>query len=91
MKASTCKKNGGFALEHVFSHDETAHKVFYLLLQVALLFFQLMTKSPFLTRTFPKWLDSLKNVAYHLLEAWRNLRIDAPAFLVLLDVPLETS
>jgi hypothetical protein len=85
------QKNGGFALEHVFSHDEIAHKIFYLLLQIALLFFQLMTKSPSFTCAFPKGLGSLKNVAYRLLEAWRNLRMEDPAFLALLALPLNTS
>lgn len=85
------QKNGGFALEHAFSHDETAHKIFYLLLQIALLFFQLMTKSPAFSRTFPKGLGSLKNVAYRLLEAWRNLRMEDAAFLTLLALPLDTS
>lgn len=85
------QKKGGFALEHVFSHDETAHKIFYLLLQIALLFFQLMTKSPAFSRTFPKGLGSLKNVAYRLLEAWRNLRMEDPAFLALPALPLDTS
>ncbi len=85
------QKNGGFALEHVFSHDETAHKIFYLLLQIALLFFQLMTKSPAFSRAFPKGLGSLKNVAYRLLEAWRNLRITDRALCALLTLPLDTS
>ncbi len=85
------QKNGGFALEHVFSHDETAHKIFYLLLQIALFFFQLMTKSPAFARAFPKGLGSLKNVAYRLLEAWRNLRITDQALCALLSLPLDTS
>jgi hypothetical protein len=85
------QKNGGFALEHVFSHDETAHKIFYLLLQLALLFFQLMTKSAAFARVFPTGLGSLKNVAYRLLEAWRNLRIEDRALLAFLARPLDTS
>ena len=85
------QKNGGFALEHVFSQNETAHKVFYLLLQIALLFFQLMAKGPAFTRTFPKGLGSLKNIAYRLLEAWRNLRLEDRALLALLALPLDTS
>jgi hypothetical protein len=85
------QKNGGFALEHVFSHDETAHKIFYLLLQMALLFFQLMTKSTSFTQAFPKGLGSLKNVAYRLLEAWRNFRIEDRALLALLALPIDTS
>jgi hypothetical protein len=85
------QKNGGFALEHVFSHHETAHKIFYLLLQIALFFFQLMTKSAAFFRAFPKGLGSLKNVAYRLLEAWRNLRIPNGASCAFLALPLDSS
>ena len=81
------QKKGGFALEHAFSQHETAHKIFYLLLQLALIFFQLMSKSPFLQQAFPKGLGSLKNIAYRLLEAWRNLRLEDQAFLDLLLFP----
>lgn len=77
------QKNGGFALEHVFSHHATAHKVFYLLLQIALIFFQRMTKSQAFSQAFPKGLGSLKNIAFRVLEAWRNLQLDDPAFRAL--------
>jgi hypothetical protein len=79
------QKNGGFCLEHAYSQNETAHKVFYLLLQIALTFFQLMAKSQFFNHAFPKGVGSLKNIAYRLLEAWRNLRLDDQAFLILFD------
>ena len=36
------QKNGGFNLEHAYSQDETASKVFYFLLQIAYLIFQLL-------------------------------------------------
>jgi hypothetical protein len=85
------QKNGGFALEHVFSHHETAHKVFYLLLQIALIFFQLMTKSSAFSQAFPKGLGSLKNFAFRMLEAWRNLQLDDPAFLALATTCPNTS
>jgi len=74
------QKNGGFFLEHAYSLNETAHKVFYLLLQITMIFFQLMVKSQFFNQTFPKGVGSLKNIAYRLLEAWRNLRLDDQAF-----------
>jgi len=86
-----CQKNGGFALEHAFSHHEIAHKVFYLLLQMAIIFFQLMAKSPFLAKAFPAGLGALKNIAFRLLEAWRNLRLDDQAFLALRALPADTS
>lgn len=85
------QKTGGFALEHIFSQHAVAHKIFYLLLQVALLFFFLMTKSSAFRKVFPKGVGSLKNIAYRLLEAWRNLRLDEQAFLALLIPPLDTS
>jgi len=85
------QKNGGFALEHVFSQNENAHKVFYLLLQLAVTFFQLMAKSDNFIQDFPKGVGSLKNIAFRLLEAWRNLRLDDQAFLALLAFPNDTS
>ena len=85
------QKNDGFELEHVFSRHETAHKVFYLLLQIATIFFQLMAKSAFFHKTFPYGVGSLKNIAFRLLEAWRNLRLDDQAFLALTVIPPDSS
>lgn len=85
------QKNGGFFLEHAYSQNETAHKVFYLLLQIAMIFFQLMAKSQFFKHAFPKGVGALKNIAYRILEAWRNLRLEDQAFLALLEFPLNSS
>lgn len=85
------QKNGGFCLEHAYSQNETAHKVFYLLLQIALILYQLMAKCKFFQHAFPKGVGSLRNIAYRLLEAWRNLRLDDQDFLALLEFPLNTS
>ena len=85
------QKTGGFALEHVFSQDENAHKVFCLLLQLALTFFQLMAKSALFIQAFPKGVGALKNIAFRLLEAWRNLRLEDQAFLALLAFPCDSS
>jgi hypothetical protein len=85
------QKTGGFALEHAFSQHEIAHKVFYLLLQLAFIFFQLMTKCAWFIQAFPKGVGALKNIAYRLLEAWRNLRLDDQVFLALLDIPVDSS
>lgn len=68
------QKNGGFNLEHVYSYDENASKVFYLLLQVAYMLFQLLEKGSLFRHAFPKGVGSLKNIAQRFLEAWRNLR-----------------
>jgi len=77
------QKNGGFNLEHPYSQDETAGKVFYFLLQIAYLIFQLMEKGSLFRNAFPKGVGSLKNIADRLLEAWRNLPIRASAFILL--------
>lgn len=74
------QKNGGFNLEHPYSQDETARKIFYFLLQVAYLIFQLMEKGSLFRKAFPKGVGSLKNIAFRLLEAWRNLRLSASGF-----------
>ncbi len=66
------QKQGGFALEHLYSHDYTAAKVFYFLLQMAHLFFQLMIACNLFKRYFPRGFGSLKNFAERLREAWRN-------------------
>jgi len=85
------QKNDGFELEHTFSHHETAHKIFYLILQIAFIFFQLMAKSSFFKKAFPYGVGSLKNIAFRLLEAWRNLRLDDQAFLALTVIPPDSS
>lgn len=74
------QKNGGFNLEHPYSQDETARKVFYFLLQIAYMIFQLMEKGSLFRKAFPKGVGSLKNIAFRLLEAWRNLRLSTSGF-----------
>ena len=74
------QKNGGFNLEHVYSRDPNARKVFYLLLQIAYLLFQLLEKGSLFRSAFPNGFGSLKNISARLLEAWRNLRITPAGF-----------
>jgi hypothetical protein len=74
------QKNGGFNLEHPYSFDSTARKVFYLLLQIAYMIFLLMAKGSLFRNAFPNGVGSHKNIAFRLLEAWRNLRLSPAAF-----------
>jgi len=74
------QKNGGYNLEHAYSRDPNARKVFYLLLQIAHLIFQLIEKGSLFRKAFPKGLGSQKNLAKRILEAWRNLKINANDF-----------
>lgn len=74
------QKNAGFELEHSYSENEVATKVFYYLLQIAYMLFQLLEKGSDFRKAFPNGVGSLKNIARGLLEAWRNLRLSTTAF-----------
>jgi len=75
------QKNSLLNLEHPYSQDPTARKVFYLLLQLACMIFQLMQKGSLLLQVFPDGLRTASNLAFRLLEAWRNLSLDPSNFL----------
>lgn len=79
------QKNGGYALEHRYSQDPTASKVFYLLLQVAHMLAQLIERGSLFRRAFPNGVGSAKNIAFRLLEAWRNLRLSPTHIQQMLD------
>jgi hypothetical protein len=70
------QKTGGYELEHAYTNDSNSAKVFYLLLQIAHLLAQLLYKATLLRRDFLDGLSSAKNLAFRLLEAWRNVRMD---------------
>ena len=46
--------------------------MFYFLLQIAHLLFQLMEKGSVFRQAFPQGVGSGKNLALRLMEAWRN-------------------
>jgi len=70
------QKNGGYALEHAYTENPTSAQVFYLLLQIAHLLFQLVQYGSLFRTAFPAGVGSAKNLALRLLEAWRNLRLN---------------
>lgn len=74
------QKNAGYNLEHSYSRNQNARKVFYLLLQLAHTLFQLTEKGSLFRKAFPKGVGSQKNIAKRLLEAWRNLKISPVDF-----------
>ncbi len=78
------QKHGGYALEHAYTQNPTAAKVFYFLLQIAHLLSQLMAHGSLFRQAFPKGVGSAKNLAFRLLEAWRNLRRTPAEVLALL-------
>jgi len=79
------QKTGGYELEHAYTNDPTSAKVFYLLLQIAHLLAQLLYKATLLKRDFLDGLGSAKNLAFRLLEAWRNIRMDKKDITALLQ------
>lgn len=89
------QKTSELNLEHPYSQDPTARKVFYLLLQLACIFFQLIQHSNLLAQAFPNRLRTAKNLAFRLLEAWRNLNLSSEELLALSNyagqIRLDTS
>jgi hypothetical protein len=83
------QKNGGYALEHRYTEDPAASKIFYLLLQIAHLLAQLIARGSLFRRAFPKGVGSAKNIAFRLLEAWRNLRLHPLAVQSMLDLRIQ--
>jgi hypothetical protein len=83
------QKNGGYALEHVYSQDANAGKIFYLLLQMAHLLSQLIEHGSLFRKAFPKGVGSAKNIAFRLLEAWRNLRLSPFDFRQMSDARIQ--
>jgi len=79
------QKNGGFDLEHAYTTNSIASKVFYFLLQIAHLIAQLIEKGSLFRKAFPAGVGSAKNIAFRLLEAWRNLRLSANQIQEILD------
>ena len=80
LKPQSVHKIGGFKLEHPFSHHDVASKIFYFLLQIAFIIFQLIEQGSLFRNAFPNGVGSLMNIAFRLLEAWRNLRLSTTAF-----------
>jgi hypothetical protein len=79
------QKNGGYGLEHAYTNHPNSAKVFYFLLQIAHLLAQLLYKADLLKRDFPDGFGSAKNLAFRLLEAWRNARLTQADILAALQ------
>lgn len=83
------QKSGGYALEHRFSQDPIAAKIFYLLLQIAHLLAQLIERGSLFRNAFPNGVGSAKNIAFRMLEAWRNLRLNPSTIRHMLDARIQ--
>lgn len=69
------QKNGGYGLTHEYSKNDNSAKIFHILMQIAHLLMQLLTRGSLLKRWFPGGMGSVKNVSFRLLEAWRNAHV----------------
>jgi hypothetical protein len=69
------QKKGGYELEHAYTNHPNSAKIFYFLLQIAHLLAQLLYKANLLKTGFRDGFGSAKNMAFRLLEAWRNARL----------------
>ena len=83
------QKNGGYALEHAYSRNPTAAKVFYYILQIAHMLAQLIEHGSLFRKAFPAGVGSAKNIAFCLLEAWRNLRLQTGQLEQLLSARVQ--
>ncbi len=66
------QKNGGYGLTHVYSKNDNSAKIFHFIMQIAHVLMQLLIKGSLMRRWFPRGMGSVKNMAFRLLEAWRN-------------------
>jgi hypothetical protein len=83
------QKNGGYALEHAYSRNPIAAKVFYYMLQIAHILAQLIEHGSLFRKAFPAGVGSAKNIAFCLLEAWRNLRLHSGQLEQLLSARVQ--
>ena len=66
------QKTEGYDLEHAYTNDPNSAKIFYYLLQIAHMIGQLLYHGSLIGRNGRRRLGSVKNLSFHLLEAWRN-------------------
>jgi hypothetical protein len=82
------QKNGGYNLEHVYSHNENAAKCFYACLQIAHTINQLIEKGDLIENACKKF-GSIKNLTFHLLEAIRLITIEPADIESLMRTPFQ--
>jgi hypothetical protein len=83
------QKKGGYGLEHAYTKDPTSAKIFYFLLQTAHILAQLLYKGSVLHKSLPARFGSAKNLAFMLLEAWRNACLSRGAIETLTQQRLQ--
>lgn len=69
------QKNGGYGLTHEYSKNDNSAKIFHILMQIAHLLMQLLSRGSLMRQWFPEGMGSVKNLGFRLLEAWRNAHL----------------
>ena len=69
-------KNGGFALEHVYSHNPVASKCYFMLMLIAHIFQQLLTRGR-LNAVFEDSFHTFRHYGKKMLEALMNQPLPA--------------
>jgi hypothetical protein len=83
------QKNGGYHLEHAYSKNNKAMKNFYLLMQIAHLFNQLMEKGSLLGDRLRVSIGSLKVLSEKLWAALTETRLNQAALRAVLARPIQ--
>ncbi len=83
------QKNGGFELEHGYTYNENATKIFHLMLQFAHVLAQLVEKGSLFRNAFPKGFGSSKNLAAEILEAVRRIALSAAHYARLVATRIQ--
>jgi hypothetical protein len=83
------QKNGGFALEHAYTGDPNAAKIFYCLLQIAFILHQLVERGSLFRNAFPKGFGSAKNLAAEVLEAVRRVGVTVENWARILETRIQ--
>lgn len=83
------QKTGGFELEHAYTHDEQGMMNYYFILQIACIILQLLEKGSLLRKAFPNGFGSAKNLAWRLLEAWRNQTVSPERYRILSEASIQ--
>lgn len=83
------QKNGGYGLEHAYTNNSTSAKIFYFLLQIAHTLAQLLDKGSLVKKAVPGGFGSEKNLAFRLLEAWRNARLCKDVIQAMLQTRIQ--
>lgn len=83
------QKTSDIKLEHPYSEDPNARKIFYFLIQLAHTFFQLIQHGSLLLDYASNRLRTAKNLAFRILETWRNSVISPHILTNLLSTPCQ--